>query len=388
MSGRPMLSVIVPTCDRAGPLEACLKTLITQDCPELEIVVSDNASGPETARVLGNIDDPRLSRFRVEKRLGMAEHFEFALGHAKGDWITFLGDDDGLMPGAAARFIELSESIKADAICSARCTYLWPEANGGEAGVLRVPAEAPDENRDSREWMTAVVKGKKGYGSLPWVYEGGFVKRSVMDGIKSRMGRYFSSMNLDAYSAMAVASVLPSYHWHGSPLAIAGTCAKSNGQLWLDGKELKTSEFQFLQETELPFHPTLGDGNVFSMSLLTYEAFLQSEPLRDFEVDTDLAEQIRIALLTPKRKMRAAVESYCRAIAKHNDMDFEKIKRQTGALRLGRSLAKKVKKISGQTGLASDPWAHKVESPQLSDVFLASQMAGELTAGEASTKRR
>src|SRR5208337_2329891 len=104
-----LLSVIVPTRDRADTLVHCLKTVTAQPNLNLEILVSDNYSGPEVKQVVDQCNDARVRYIRTNTRLGMSEHWEFALNHASGNWVTILGDDDGLLPHAVNDFFSLTK---------------------------------------------------------------------------------------------------------------------------------------------------------------------------------------------------------------------------------------------------------------------------------------
>jgi len=42
------VTVIVPTFNRASLLGECLASILSQDCPDLDVVVADNASEDET----------------------------------------------------------------------------------------------------------------------------------------------------------------------------------------------------------------------------------------------------------------------------------------------------------------------------------------------------
>src|ERR1035441_9201470 len=96
----PFISVLVPTRERCETLHYALKTLCDQDFPDVEFIVSDNFSNDDTAGVVKRFDDPRIRYIRTPRRLSMTENFCFALGHARGTYVTILGDDDGFTPGA------------------------------------------------------------------------------------------------------------------------------------------------------------------------------------------------------------------------------------------------------------------------------------------------
>ena len=55
-----LVSVIIPTYNRASTLPRAIKSVLNQDYENLELIVVDDASTDETAEVLSRIDDPRM----------------------------------------------------------------------------------------------------------------------------------------------------------------------------------------------------------------------------------------------------------------------------------------------------------------------------------------
>jgi hypothetical protein len=102
-------SIVVPTYNRAALLQHALPTAFEHIFDYFEIVASDNDSTDATAEVLAGCADPRLRVVRPDRTLSMVDHWEFALGHARGDWVLFLCDDDALLPHCLAR---LDEAIR------------------------------------------------------------------------------------------------------------------------------------------------------------------------------------------------------------------------------------------------------------------------------------
>ncbi|WP_348246142.1 glycosyltransferase family 2 protein, partial [Salmonella enterica] len=80
-----------------------LKTVTSQGYENLEILVSDNFSDDATEEITRQSNDPRIRYLNTGSRLSMTHNWEFALGHVTGDWVTIVGDDDGLLPGAIDR---------------------------------------------------------------------------------------------------------------------------------------------------------------------------------------------------------------------------------------------------------------------------------------------
>ncbi len=374
----PDLTVLIPTCDRPQTLRHCLETVVAQDHPGLEIVVSDNAGDPETGEVIRSFSDPRLRALRMPERLGMSEHWEVALGETRGEWVTVIGDDDGLMPGAVSRFLKLAGERDLDAYATMHCGYLWPGAYEKVGACVMARWGQKFEIRESREWLTKVVRGERGYGDLPCIYTGGFVKREVMEEIKRRTGRYFSSIIPDVYSGLAVASVLPRFGYTEEPFAIEGTSPVSNGRTVFKPGAEKEGLPKLFQEGVLRFHPTLGNGNVPSISLMVYECYLQSMPLRDYEVDTGLADQLEIAMSAPKRSHRARVEEYCREVAESNGLDFDSVLKRSRRKSFRRNLRKKLTKILPGNDRVEGVSQERLKDESIDNVGKAAVRLGEM----------
>ena len=56
---RTLVSVIMPTYNRASMIERALESVIRQDHPGLEIIVVDDGSRDDTQKVVGSVRDPQ-----------------------------------------------------------------------------------------------------------------------------------------------------------------------------------------------------------------------------------------------------------------------------------------------------------------------------------------
>ena len=93
----PKYSIIIPTCDRANLLKHTINGCLRQNYDNYEILVSNNFSSDNTKIILENFNkEPKINVVKTESRMAMPLHWEFAMSHARGDYIIFLGDDDGI----------------------------------------------------------------------------------------------------------------------------------------------------------------------------------------------------------------------------------------------------------------------------------------------------
>lgn len=105
---KPLLSIGIPTFERAAFLRQNLKQLKSQirDFPKghLEIIVSDNCSQDDTKNVVKELcsNEMPIRYIRNKKNLGWALNFAQVFDNAKAEYILMMGDDDALVDGALA----------------------------------------------------------------------------------------------------------------------------------------------------------------------------------------------------------------------------------------------------------------------------------------------
>lgn len=92
----PTVSIGIPTYNRVKSLRRAIESATRQDYPNLEIIVSDNASTDETRQVCEDlaVKDPRIRYFCSPENQGPTANFIEVLNRATGDYFMWLGDDD------------------------------------------------------------------------------------------------------------------------------------------------------------------------------------------------------------------------------------------------------------------------------------------------------
>ncbi len=101
---RPILSIIIPTYNRAKLLVGCLESILMQlnnhDLnKKVEIILSDNASSDNTKDTIKNFSKkfPFIHYFRNRINVGGDINLFLGSSHAKGRYIWFFSDDDAHM---------------------------------------------------------------------------------------------------------------------------------------------------------------------------------------------------------------------------------------------------------------------------------------------------
>jgi glycosyltransferase involved in cell wall biosynthesis len=92
------VSVLIPTYNRANYIEECLDSILNQTVPPFEIIVIDDGSEDDTAERLKQYKD-RIIYLHKENG-GKPSALNWALKHARGDYIWLFDDDDVALPDA------------------------------------------------------------------------------------------------------------------------------------------------------------------------------------------------------------------------------------------------------------------------------------------------
>lgn len=93
LTARPLVSVIMPTWNRAFTIGEAIQSLISQSYPDWELLVCDDASTDRTADVVHGFDDPRIRYLSLLKSNGAGAR-NHGLAAARGTYIAYLDSDN------------------------------------------------------------------------------------------------------------------------------------------------------------------------------------------------------------------------------------------------------------------------------------------------------
>ena len=93
----PLISIGIPTYNRARLLRSAIEDARSQTYPNLEIIISDNSStDPEVEMICRSAaaQDTRVRYFRQASNIGPTANFEFVLVKSSGQFFVWFADDD------------------------------------------------------------------------------------------------------------------------------------------------------------------------------------------------------------------------------------------------------------------------------------------------------
>ena len=102
----PMVSVIVPTCNRPATLVEAVQSILNQTYPNVEIVVVNDA-GADVQSVVSSLNEKgNITYVKHDRNRGLAAARNTGLKMARGKYITYLDDDDLFYPEHLETLIE------------------------------------------------------------------------------------------------------------------------------------------------------------------------------------------------------------------------------------------------------------------------------------------
>lgn len=95
-----LISVMIPTRNRAAYLKEALESVLAQDYRPLEIIVADDGSTDGTAELVKKYD-PEIVKYHFKSgpEHNITASRNFCLSKAHGDYLAWLDDDDLYLPG-------------------------------------------------------------------------------------------------------------------------------------------------------------------------------------------------------------------------------------------------------------------------------------------------
>ncbi len=122
----PLVCVIVPACNEAASIEACLRSLVAQDYPPLHVVAIDDRSSDDTGAIMDWLAglSSRLSVIHVTDLppgwLGKNHANHLGVQHpqaGQADWLLFTDGDIHFDPDTVRRAVAWAERAGVDHLC-------------------------------------------------------------------------------------------------------------------------------------------------------------------------------------------------------------------------------------------------------------------------------
>lgn len=119
----PLVSVVVVNRNRAELLADCLRSLLDQSYPKLEIWVIDNGSEDKSLQVLDSFAEPRLQWISLQENQGFAGGNNLAFQKVRGEFVALLNNDAVADPGWIAALMKAIASSPSVGMCASKILF-------------------------------------------------------------------------------------------------------------------------------------------------------------------------------------------------------------------------------------------------------------------------
>lgn len=108
----PLVSVVMPTYNRADLLPNTIESILNQDFDDFELLIVDDGSTDNTAEVIEQIQerDPRLCYLKLAENRGIGFARDAGLKHVSGKYIALADSDDHWLPSKLKLQVEVMDA--------------------------------------------------------------------------------------------------------------------------------------------------------------------------------------------------------------------------------------------------------------------------------------
>jgi glycosyltransferase involved in cell wall biosynthesis len=225
-----LVSVIVPTFNSERFLDGAIDSVISQNYPNMEIIVVDDGSTDGTiAAARQKLQNSALNWRIIElgKNLGPSAARNVGLQAARGSWVQFLDSDDLLVPGKISRQMAVCAQAPSNVV-AVYSSWSWGFLEAGQMEWLGTPRQPLISGKDPIMCLA---------GQCRPLLAAGLIRRSALNqigGFNENL-RFWECEEINVRLAtvgsfVSAPSNKPEYFWrlHQDRIYIGGTEARYN----------------------------------------------------------------------------------------------------------------------------------------------------------------
>lgn len=160
MKNNDLVSIIIPTFNQADYVDSAIRSALSQDYENLEVIVADDCSSFNLEKTVQGLQDKRLKYFRNTHNIGRVANYRKALyDYAKGDWVLNLDGDDFLVDQSFIRAAVQAAQAENDTLVVCADRYVMDSLSSYRESVEKA-ATAKVEYMDGTEYILSLPRPK------------------------------------------------------------------------------------------------------------------------------------------------------------------------------------------------------------------------------------
>ena len=252
---KPLLSIVVPTKNRYIYLKHLILLINSFKSEYIELVVQDNSEcNDEILDFLREGNYSNVMYLHDSRNLSMSANADLAILHSSGEYVCFIGDDDGVTSHILSCVYWMKQN-NIDALMSSQTVYYWGDCNKNiscdfSQTLLYKKYTNKIYKIDPITALEKIVKqGFQTRGNIPLTYTG-IVKRTVLDQIYLKGHTYFPGPSPDMANGVALCFIVRNFVYIDFPIVITGTSKMTGGGiLKLKGRIANIEDVPFIDKS-------------------------------------------------------------------------------------------------------------------------------------------
>lgn len=107
-----LVSIVLPTYNRARTLERAVNSVLQQSYKNFELIIVDDGSTDGTHELIAGLSDPRIRFAPLDRNQGVSHARNVGLRLAKGDYIAFQDSDDEWLAGKLEKQVNAARAAR------------------------------------------------------------------------------------------------------------------------------------------------------------------------------------------------------------------------------------------------------------------------------------
>ena len=154
---KDLVSVCVTTYNRPKLILRCVDSILSQTYQKLELIICDNSESDETQKLVANIKDKRVRYYKNDYNIGLSHNLIKAFSLARGEFVTWLGDDD----------VMFRENLKKKVEFCKKNPHINVVASGYRYNSSNITNIPPSDNMIEASYL---IPGTKMYNHYPIIF--------------------------------------------------------------------------------------------------------------------------------------------------------------------------------------------------------------------------
>jgi glycosyltransferase involved in cell wall biosynthesis len=173
----PLVSICVPTRNRAAALRHSLESICGQDYPALDILISDNASddGTQDVALAAARADSRVRYVRHPQNIGLYGNHNFCLDESRGEFVCLFHDHDERASSLVSTYVDFLQTHPTVGIVCAD----WNLVNA-DGRILAPRVYGVPEVISGLDYITQTMRSGRSAIGLP----GAMIRRSALGDLR------------------------------------------------------------------------------------------------------------------------------------------------------------------------------------------------------------